>query len=63
MTSKPVYSAQFGYFLLKCVSTSEQPGADAALYDQADQQSSAQAVQSYFQTLLKNAAITNYFTP
>ena len=63
VTPTPVHSAQFGYFLLKCVSTSEQPGADAALYDQADQQSSAQAVQTYFQTLLKNATITNYFTP
>ena len=63
MTPKPVHSAQFGYFLLKAVSTSAQPGADKALYDQADQQGSRQAVQTYFQNLLKTATITNYFTP
>ena len=63
VTATPVHSTQFGYFLLKCVSTSEQPGPDRALYDQANQQNSSQQVQAYFQTLLKTAKITNYFTP
>ncbi|MBV9850179.1 MAG: peptidylprolyl isomerase [Armatimonadetes bacterium] len=64
VTPTPVHSAQFGYFLLKAVSTSESAtGPEKALYAQADQQQSRQQVQTYLQTLLKSAKITNYFTP
>ena len=63
VTATPVHSAQFGYFLLKAVSTSEAPGADKALYAQAEQQQSGALTQPYLQGLLKRAKITNYFTP
>jgi foldase protein PrsA len=67
--SQPIYSPQFGYFLLKCVSTSEDPinvetkMSDQTLYDPVEQQLAQEAAQQYFQTILKSAKIVNYMMP
>ncbi len=63
VTATPVYSAQFGYFLLRAVSTSEHPGADQAMYAPAEEQDARAAAQTYLEGLLKAAKITNYYVP
>jgi parvulin-like peptidyl-prolyl isomerase len=63
VTTTPVYSPDFGYFLLKAVSTSEHPGADSSKYDAAEMSDGRLAAQDYLNTLLKSATIKNYYMP
>ena len=63
VTATPVYSPAFGYFLLKAVSTSEHPGADQAMYAQSQAQDSRASAQTFLESLLKTAKITNYYVP
>lgn len=68
VTPTPVKAPQFGYFLIKAVSTSADPLAtDAAEYkaqlDAAQQSQSQEALQGYLQNLRSKAKVTSYLIP